>query len=38
MLEQQEVNSKMRRLKIVLADCDGVLTDGGLYYAEYGTE
>lgn len=38
MLERQELISKMRRLKIVLADCDGVLTDGGLYYAEDGTE
>jgi 3-deoxy-D-manno-octulosonate 8-phosphate phosphatase (KDO 8-P phosphatase) len=25
-----------RRVKLVLTDCDGVLTDGGVYYSEYG--
>lgn len=38
MLDYQEFLSKLRNLKIVLADCDGVLTDGGLYYAADGTE
>jgi 3-deoxy-D-manno-octulosonate 8-phosphate phosphatase (KDO 8-P phosphatase) len=27
-----------RRLKLVLTDCDGVLTDGGVYYSERGEE
>lgn len=27
-----------RRLRLVLTDCDGVLTDGGVYYSERGEE
>lgn len=27
-----------RRLKLILTDCDGVLTDGGVYYSERGEE
>ncbi len=29
---------RARRLKLVLTDCDGVLTDGGVYYSERGEE
>lgn len=28
----------LRNIRLVIADCDGVLTDGGLYYSEDGTE
>ena len=28
--------SKARKIKLVLTDCDGVLTDGGVYYGETG--
>ena len=38
MLDEQELRLKMCNIKIVLSDCDGVLTDGGLYYAADGTE
>ncbi|MCU0734073.1 MAG: HAD-IIIA family hydrolase [Methylotetracoccus sp.] len=30
------VAAKARRIKFVLTDCDGVLTDGGVYYSEQG--
>ncbi|GHT92343.1 hypothetical protein FACS1894140_4220 [Spirochaetia bacterium] len=29
-------NDKLRKIKLVASDCDGVLTDGGLYYGEQG--
>ena len=29
---------QIQRLKLVLSDCDGVLTDGGVYYSERGEE
>ncbi|MBN1485223.1 MAG: HAD-IIIA family hydrolase [Chloroflexia bacterium] len=29
---------KARRVRLVLADCDGVLTDGTVYYSEHGEE
>ncbi|WP_310393424.1 HAD-IIIA family hydrolase [Hymenobacter sp.] len=32
------VHAKARRIKLVLTDCDGVLTDGGVYYSERGEE
>src|SRR5262247_1963 len=28
----EETNSRARQIKLLLLDCDGVLTDGGLYY------
>lgn len=28
--------SKAKKIKIILTDCDGVLTDGGVYYSEKG--
>ena len=30
--------AKARRIRLVLTDCDGVLTDGGVYYSERGEE
>jgi 3-deoxy-D-manno-octulosonate 8-phosphate phosphatase (KDO 8-P phosphatase) len=30
--------ARARRLRLVLTDCDGVLTDGGVYYSERGEE
>ena len=30
--------ARARRIKLVLTDCDGVLTDGGVYYSERGEE
>lgn len=35
-LNVAEFSSRARRLKLVLTDCDGVLTDGGVYYSELG--
>ncbi len=29
---------RAQRLKLILTDCDGVLTDGGVYYSERGEE
>lgn len=29
---------KIRKIKLVLTDCDGVLTDGGVYYSKSGEE
>jgi 3-deoxy-D-manno-octulosonate 8-phosphate phosphatase (KDO 8-P phosphatase) len=31
-----ELQARARRLKLVLTDCDGVLTDGGVYYSDEG--
>lgn len=31
-----EIKEKIRQIKIVLSDVDGVLTDGGMYYTEQG--
>lgn len=30
------MNSKLPNIKLVATDCDGVLTDGGMYYTEQG--
>ncbi len=32
------LNEKLSRIKLLLTDCDGVLTDGGVYYGENGEE
>ncbi len=32
------LNEKLSRIKLILTDCDGVLTDGGVYYGETGEE
>lgn len=33
-----EFAQRAKRLKLVLTDCDGVLTDGGVYYSAHGEE
>ncbi len=33
-----ELTARARRIRLVLTDCDGVLTDGGVYYSERGEE
>jgi 3-deoxy-D-manno-octulosonate 8-phosphate phosphatase (KDO 8-P phosphatase) len=33
-----DIALRARRLKLVLTDCDGVLTDGGVYYSASGEE
>ena len=33
-----ELYARARRIRLVLTDCDGVLTDGGVYYSERGEE
>lgn len=39
LLKQREKKTlKLPEIKMVLMDCDGVLTDGGMYYTEYGDE
>ena len=37
-MEPAEIMARARRIKLVLTDCDGVLTDGGVYYSERGEE
>jgi len=39
-MEQQtaKLADKARKLKLLLTDCDGVLTDGGVYYSAKGEE
>ncbi|HZY36155.1 MAG TPA: HAD-IA family hydrolase [Mucilaginibacter sp.] len=32
------LEAKLSRIKLLLTDCDGVLTDGGVYYGEAGEE
>lgn len=34
----QSLATKIKGLKCLLTDCDGVLTDGGMYYSELGDE
>ncbi|MBF9219745.1 KdsC family phosphatase [Hymenobacter ruricola] len=33
-----DLTASARRVRLVLTDCDGVLTDGGVYYSERGEE
>lgn len=35
-LTKKEISSKLEKIKILLTDIDGVLTDGGMYYTEDG--
>lgn len=35
-MAEDELRERMRRIKLVLTDCDGVLTDGGVYYSDIG--
>ncbi len=37
-MESADVTARARRIRLVLTDCDGVLTDGGVYYSERGEE
>lgn len=37
-MEREEIIKRLSRIKLVASDCDGVLTDGGLYYTEDGYE
>ncbi|MEL6651224.1 MAG: HAD-IIIA family hydrolase, partial [Bacteroidota bacterium] len=37
-LELQEARRKARKIKLVLLDVDGTLTDGGMYYGEDGKQ
>lgn len=32
------ITEKIKKIKLVLTDCDGVLTDGGVYYSARGEE
>jgi 3-deoxy-D-manno-octulosonate 8-phosphate phosphatase (KDO 8-P phosphatase) len=34
----QAALKKARRIRLLLSDCDGVLTDGGIYYSDRGEE
>ena len=36
--EQDYLSNKLGKIKCLLTDCDGVLTDGGMYYSENGDE
>ena len=31
-----KISNKCRRIRLILTDVDGVLTDGGMYYTEKG--
>lgn len=35
---EEEKSSKCKKIKMFLTDCDGCLTDGGMYYSENGDE
>lgn len=35
-LDRRALAERARRVRLVLTDCDGVLTDGGVYYSELG--
>ena len=37
-LSNDELRLRARRIKLVLTDSDGVLTDAGVYYSERGEE
>jgi 3-deoxy-D-manno-octulosonate 8-phosphate phosphatase (KDO 8-P phosphatase) len=37
-LSTQELTTRAKRLRLVLTDCDGVLTDAGVYYSARGEE
>jgi 3-deoxy-D-manno-octulosonate 8-phosphate phosphatase (KDO 8-P phosphatase) len=35
-MKNEEIKEKASKIKLLLTDCDGVLTDGGVYYGEQG--
>jgi 3-deoxy-D-manno-octulosonate 8-phosphate phosphatase (KDO 8-P phosphatase) len=37
-MKHADLYARARRIRLVLTDCDGVLTDGGVYYSERGEE
>lgn len=37
-LEKERAGQKAGMIRLLLTDCDGVLTDGGMYYSEQGDE
>ncbi|XXY51045.1 hypothetical protein WME91_07860 [Sorangium sp. So ce269] len=37
-ISEAELRLRARRIRLVLTDCDGVLTDTGVYYSERGEE
>jgi 3-deoxy-D-manno-octulosonate 8-phosphate phosphatase (KDO 8-P phosphatase) len=36
--EMEELQHKAQKIKLLITDCDGVLTDGGVYYSANGEE
>ena len=38
LMKKEKGNDKSGRIKMLLTDCDGCLTDGGMYYSEQGDE
>lgn len=38
LLAKKKKTSSIGEIKLVVSDCDGVLTDGGMYYSEHGDE
>jgi 3-deoxy-D-manno-octulosonate 8-phosphate phosphatase (KDO 8-P phosphatase) len=36
--QKSRLSNKIRKIKLVLTDCDGVLTDTGVYYSDRGEE
>jgi 3-deoxy-D-manno-octulosonate 8-phosphate phosphatase (KDO 8-P phosphatase) len=37
-MSQEQLRVKAKKIKLLLTDCDGVLTDAGVYYSERGEE
>ncbi len=35
-MKNEEIREKASKIKLLITDCDGVLTDGGVYYGEEG--
>jgi len=35
-MNRNKLNQKCKKIKLVITDVDGVLTDGGMYYSEKG--
>lgn len=38
MLDERELHTRASRIRLVVTDCDGVLTDAGVYYSARGEE
>jgi 3-deoxy-D-manno-octulosonate 8-phosphate phosphatase (KDO 8-P phosphatase) len=37
-MEEQKLKQKAQKIKLLITDCDGVLTDAGVYYSDKGEE